>query len=661
MAIVNTDPLMDRDPTPVNDRQVRPRAFVMGVCATVLVNLLPAYSGYVVHSSRMVFGHLPMATMIVFATIVWPFNIVLRQAAPHWVLARSEMIVVLAMVWIGGSIPAANFMGLLLGGIAAPHYYATPENRWGEFLLDSLPTWAVPSNRTGQMTWFFEGKPSGSSIPWDAWMGPLAWWGTFLLALAFLSIALVSILRKQWVERERLPFPLAEAPLMMTEEKGPSGQYALLGDRLFWIGFALPFTVLAWNALGSFWHTLPHLPVLEARQIELSHGFPQISAKLNPFVMGFAYFTNLDVLFSLWFFYAIGTIQIGLFDRVGFTIGKSDIWGSRGGAALGWQAMGAFTLFTLLSLWVSREHLRQVWRKAVKGDPGIDDSNELMGFRAAVLGGTSALLYLYFWLCQSGMSFHVAAVYLFALVLMTLGVTRFVAETGLLYARMPIMPQSFTFRTLGIATMTPTDAGALSVSYATFGLGNTFGASTLAHIARLGAELRIRTRTLLWSTVASIVLSLVISGAYTIYLAYVYGAYNFNVYTFNGGNRTIYNTVVTMLQTPFGPDWKRAGFFGIGAVIAGACALLRRRFMWWSLSPIGLTVFTTGVLRNQVFTVFVTWLTKGLILRIGGITAFRKSVPFTQGMMVGYVAGVALVFVVDWVFFPGQGHMVHRW
>lgn len=96
-------------------------------------------------------------------------------------------------------------------------------------------------------------------------------------------------------------------------------------------------------------------------------------------------------------------------------------------------------------------------------------------------------------------------------------------------------------------------------------------------------------------------------------------------------------------------------------MIAAVCALLRRRFMWWSLSPIGLTVFTTGVLRNQVFTVFVTWLVKALILRIGGIGAYRKSVPFTQGMMVGYVAGVAFVFVSDWVFFPGQGHMVHRW
>ena len=657
-------PLFEQLQTSANlkeNRSVRLRAFVLGVCATVLVNWLPAYSGYIVHSSRMVFGHLPMATMIVFATVVWPLNGVLGRFSRRWALVRRELVVVLAMVWIGGSIPAANFMGLLLGGIAAPHYYTTPENRWGEYLPGALPTWAVPSSRSDQMTWFFEGKPPGSGIPWDAWVRPLAWWGTFLLALALLSVALVSVLRSQWVEHERLPFPLAEGPLVMTEEDGGAGRYALVQSPLFWIGFGLPFLTMAWNVLGYFWHAVPHLSLLEARQVQLGRGFPTISAKLNPFVMGPAYFANLDVLFSLWFFYVVGTLQIGLFARIGFTIGKSDIWGSRGGAALGWQAMGAFSLFTLMSLWVAREQLRRVLYKAIGRDPSLDDHNEMMGYRSAVIGGSGALLYLYVWLCRSGMSFHVAAVYLFALVLMTVGVTRFVAETGLLYARMPITPQTFTFRSLGIASMSPTDAGALSVSYASFGLGNTFGASTLAHIACLGAALRIRARTLFWATVVGMVLSLIVSAIYTIHLAYDYGAYNFNVYTFNAGNRRIYSTVVSMLQSPFGPDWTRAGFFGVGAIIAAVCALLRRRFLWWPLSPIGLTIFTTGVLRNQVFTVFVTWCVKAILLRIGGIGAFRRSVPFTQGMMLGYVSGVALVFVVDWIFFPGQGHMVHRW
>ena len=115
--------------------------------------------------------------------------------------------------------------------------------------------------------------------------------------------------------------------------------------------------------------------------------------------------------------------------------------------------------------------------------------------------------------------------------------------------------------------MSSTDAGALAASYTTFGAGTTFGTSTLAHIARLGAELGIMTRTLLWATMFSLALSMLTSAVYTMVLAYDFGAYNFNVYTFKGGSRAIYNTVVSMQRSPFdGPDWKRMGFFAIGAV-----------------------------------------------------------------------------------------------
>ena len=37
-------------------------------------------------------------------------------------------------------------------------------------------------------------------------MTPLVWWGVFLIALALVSVALMAVLRRQWVDRERLPF-----------------------------------------------------------------------------------------------------------------------------------------------------------------------------------------------------------------------------------------------------------------------------------------------------------------------------------------------------------------------------------------------------------------------------------------------------------------------
>lgn len=638
------------------------RAVLLGVCISICVNLLPAYSAYIVHSSRMVFGHLPMATMLVFTMVAWPLNVLLRALKPSWVLARGEMVVVFCMGWISAAIPAANFMGLLIGAIAAPHYYATAENRWGEYLLEYLPRWAIPANDRGQMTWFFEGKPPGSPIPWEAWFGPLVWWGSFLVALALVSVAIVAILRKQWVDRERLPFPLAEGPLAMTEEVNGSGDYALLHSRLFWVGVALPLSIICWNIAGYFWHLLPPIEMFTRfHPISLGRGFPSIQVKMNFFILGFAFFTNLDILFSLWFFYLVGIIQTGLFDRIGYTIGASDIWGSSGGAALGWQAEGAFVAFTVTGLWMGREHLKQVWRKGVKNDPNIDDSNELMSYRTALIAGVVGVVFMFCWLWRSGMSPLVAGVFLLALLLMTIGVSRIVAESGLMYARMPITPQSFTFYTIGIRNMESTSAAALGLSYSTFGLGNTFGATTLAHIARLGAELRLKTRSLFAVTIFALVLSLVVSAAYTLYLGYAHGAYNFNVYTFNSGNQVVFNNVVKKLQTPFDPSVDRMMFFGIGAVVAGVCSFLRYRFLWWPLSPIGLTVFTTGVIQRQAFVIFLAWLIKFILLKIGGISLYRKTHPLFLGLLIGYVVGIGLIFIVDAFFFMGQGHLVHRW
>ncbi|MCZ6632726.1 MAG: hypothetical protein O7G87_04925, partial [bacterium] len=90
------DPQIEANPTP---RGVSVRAVVFGICITTLVNLLPAYSAYIVQSSRMVFAHIPMAVMVVFTLGAWPLNIVLGAFKPAWAFHRGEMAVVFCMGW----------------------------------------------------------------------------------------------------------------------------------------------------------------------------------------------------------------------------------------------------------------------------------------------------------------------------------------------------------------------------------------------------------------------------------------------------------------------------------------------------------------------------------------------------------------------------------
>ena len=40
---------------------------------------------------------------------------------------------------------------------------------------------------------------------------------------------------------------------------------------------------------------------------------------------------------------------------------------------------------------------------------------------------------------------------------------------------------------------------------------------------------------------------------------------------------------------------------------------------------------------------------------------FRKSRPFFLGLLLGYVLGVGGSFLVDVIWFPSHGHMIHHW
>ena len=61
-------------------------------------------------------------------------------------------------------------------------------------------------------------------------------------------------------------------------------------------------------------------------------------------------------------------------------------------------------------------------------------------------------------------------------------------------------------------------------------------------------------------------------------------------------------------------------------------------------------------MRASALSVFLAWMVKTVILRIGGIQLYRKSQPFFLGIICGYVTGIALCLLIDVIWFPGQGH-----
>ena len=152
------------------------------------------------------------------------------------VLRPDELTLIFVMMMVSAIFPTLGLIGFLIALLATPFYFASVENQWAENIHPYIPRWAFPSDEGGAMRAWFDGLPKGEAIPWQPWVVPLAWWMLFIIAFFIGQFCLMQILRRQWVERERLTFPLVEVPQMLVV--GSDDPHSIMPtfarSRIFW-------------------------------------------------------------------------------------------------------------------------------------------------------------------------------------------------------------------------------------------------------------------------------------------------------------------------------------------------------------------------------------------------------------------------------------------
>ena len=63
-----------------------------------------------------------------------------------------------------------------------------------------------------------------------------------------------------------------------------------------------------------------------------------------------------------------------------------------------------------------------------------------------------------------------------------------------------------------------------------------------------------------------------------------------------------------------------------------------------------------GPARHAFFPVFLAWLLKTILIRIGGVRLYLSVQPLMIGIIVGYVLGAAIAVLVDYWYFRGTIH-----
>lgn len=619
----------------------------MLLCGLISAGL--PYGEFVIQGTRLGLSSSTPAAFFLLFVLVAMVQPLLGSARRSWIFSRGELLLITVMMMLATAIPSRGFTGMALAIISGVSYYASPENDWAAQLIPYIPTWMIPQD-TEAIKGFYEGLPQGQPIPWEAWFQPLAWWLLFMGAFYAVLICSMVIMRRQWMDHERLLYPLVQVPLAMIEDREPPSRLKpFLKNPVVWAGFALPFLFDTANALSRYHEFVPQTDLYYS--FTVAHNTVSLVFRINHLMMGLAYFINTSTSFSLWVFCLLAKFQEALCSLLGiYSAEQLDEFSDTGPTTgmLSHQSMGAMIVLVLLGLWTARGHLwevlRQIWRRRAAVGPG-----ELLSYRAAGIGLVVGLGIMAVWLWRAGMPAWAAVLFLFGAFTIFAALTRVIVEAGLSSAVEGLSGAGFLVSGVGSSSLGP--AGIMATAYTLAWAGDllVFMMAPCANGIRMLHGLHSSRNRLLGMMAAAMAIGLVGSIYTTLKLGYQYGALNLHQQYFSGFAQEPFRFASRLLETPVGPHWPGWGWNGVGAAIMTLLMLARQRLLWWPLHPIGYAVGGTWILHRVWFSIFLTWLVKVIVLKYAGPRGYRATRWFFLGMILGHFVAGGFWLVVDGV------------
>ncbi|MFP8880456.1 MAG: DUF6785 family protein, partial [Myxococcota bacterium] len=317
------------------------RAFVLGSAMSLLLGVGPLYTQFVNHTAPLNADSITAGAIFLLFLLTFFATSALRKIYPPWALATGELVVIYTMMIVVSTIPTKTLIASMIPVLPGPAYYATPENDWAHLVMPMIPEWMVLQDPLA-IKYFYEGAPASTPIPWDAWLVPFLTWGGFIAAFFAVMISSMVIVRRQWVEHERLVFPLIQVPMEMLQEPEQGRAFAAIyRSRLTWLGAAIPWIVLSSHGLHAYINYIPEITT--NTYVDLIPEVTDFRILLSFSVIGFTYLVNQEIAFSLWFFHILMKAQSGMLSYIGYDVpGRHEAFTGGGGTiAVAHEAMGA--------------------------------------------------------------------------------------------------------------------------------------------------------------------------------------------------------------------------------------------------------------------------------------------------------------------------------
>jgi hypothetical protein len=615
------------------------RAFIIGLLCVLIVCLADPYTSFAAGYGWDTVGHFPPGAVFFLVLLTAGVNVLLQWLRRGWALKQAELMLVWCMVIVASIVPSDGLMRWFPTQLAGPAYLASrPDIPWQGTALAEVPASLLLTKNPHSVVarWFYEGIPSGARIPWQQWYRPVGTWAAFLLLFYLSVLFMCGILRRQWVDRERLQFPLARVPLEFAEGSGERGLLpAIFQNRAFLLGLAVTLGFRLLRDLPLFFGATSGWNV----QIPLKDvlaGTPLQQLYLENFdlwwvAIGFAFLVPADVSLSVWFFYLFGRMELQTAYWAGSDVQAGGTWS----ALMTWQIAGAYMAFTVGALAISRRHLFDVLRKAFGGGRTVDDSGEPVRFAIAFWGLLLCTVGGIAWSIHFGMRTSAAALMFLLMLTIMLVNARIVAQSGLYVTTCLWSPVTVLhglsfghlFGMRGIVVSRMQSSLLIDGSYSMLG-------PAAIHSLRIGEVMGQRRRLLLPALIVALVVGLGASTYTGVRQGYEMGALNFSdTWGATGKPQSVFDASHMAMQQPEAIDQARWTPFTLGIVLTGFVMFMRARFFWWPIHPIGLLSMSNWHMDRIWFPFLLGWMTKVFMMKFTGGRTLKQARSFFIAMI----------------------------
>lgn len=650
--------------SPDHDRLEGPPTLQPVALRTTILALLISVVGLALYARALLNGlgaGVPLALAVLAALVA--LEPVLKRTLR---LTRADIVVIYCFVLVASH--SYQLIDRFLPCYTTPIYFATPEDNFEQLADQTIPSWFVPKDRE-VIRQYFEGADGPFSL--KPWLLPMALWTIFFMALWGTLYCVTAVLRRQWVEHEHLAFPMVTVPLYMAA--AGSGRLrpkrTIWHEPLMWLGFAISF----FHFLSIMMHASnPSIPSLgthyDVGKLFTEKPLDALRSLFlfiyNPTLTGLAYFAPQDLNFSMWFFFVFWFKPLALFYRVaGYT--------QPSGFPFYWeQSAGAFVAIAIFYVWVARGYFRKVLDAAWRGTWLPGEARERvwadpLSYRFAVAGVLSGFVALCAWYIVAGMSWWVAGLFFFQIILYAVIFTRGRAETGVAStASYPFWQASRQLKSfLGSRPLMYGEnysnlALLGSLIYLHFGdypEGMTYQIESL----KLGEESRVKTSHMTAVILGAMLVGLVVHTYIFLSMSYEWGSNTLSGGTTAGGYgvsiaRQEWAEVSRIADgNALKPDWNRNAYtlaaFGMTLLLV----LIRAKFPRSPFHPLGF-VMTMSYGYAYWGSYFTIWIVKGLILRLGGVKLYHRLTPLFVGLVLGQIFALTVVWQIWAVFSPDE-------